>query len=81
MDKTKHLTEEVKEDFCGACLVTPLIFAGMGMAAAGGTLSGKHRKWKKALLISAVITLLMCVGFGVYYLMNKDNCIECKLKN
>ena len=71
--------EELKEDFCPACLVVPLAFAGAGAAAAGGTMSNKHKKWKKALLISGILTILMCLGFGIYYILNKDNCKECKL--
>jgi hypothetical protein len=72
--------DEVKEDFCPACLIVPLAFAGAGAAAAGGTMSNKHKKWKKALLISGVLTILLCIAVGVYYLMNKDNCKECQIR-
>jgi hypothetical protein len=81
MNRTNRKDEDqVKEDFCPACLVVPLAFAGAGAAAAGGTMSNKHKKWKKALLISGVLTILLCIAFGVYYLMNKDNCQECKIR-
>jgi nitrate/nitrite transporter NarK len=72
--------EEIKEDFCPACLAIPLAFVGAGAAAAGGTISDKHKKWKKTLLVSGILTLLMCVALGIYYLMNKDNCTECKIR-
>ena len=71
--------KETKEDFCPACLVVPLAFAGAGAAAAGGTVSKKHKVWKKALLISGVITLLIAIGIAIYFFMNKD-CTSCKLK-
>ena len=70
---------DVKEDFCPSCLVVPLAFAGAGATAAGATVGQKHKKTKKILLISGVITLLFTLGLGVYYIMKKDDCKSCKL--
>jgi hypothetical protein len=71
--------EDIKEDFCPSCLIVPLAFAGAGATAAGGTMSKKHKKWKKALLISGVITIIFTVGLFIYYHANKDDCKSCKL--
>jgi hypothetical protein len=70
--------KEIKEDFCPSCLVVPLAFAGAGAAAAGGTVSKKHKIWKKALLISGVISVIISIGILIYFYMNKD-CKSCKL--
>jgi len=71
--------KEVKEEFCPSCLVVPLAFAGAGAAAAGGTVSKKHKKWKKALLISGVISIVMAIALAAYYFLYKSECKECKI--
>ena len=68
------ITEETREDFCPACLIVPLAFAGAGATGVGGMVSKKHKKWKKALLISGIATILMSLIFLVYWFMNKDKC-------
>ena len=72
--------EEVKEDFCPSCLVVPLAFAGAGAAAAGGTVSKKHKVWKKALLISGVLSVVMAIALAAYYFLYKAECKECRIK-
>lgn len=72
--------EEIKEDFCPACLVVPLAFAGAGAAAAGEVVPKRHKKWKKALLISGVLTFVFAMMLLVYYFMIKKDCNgSCKL--
>lgn len=72
----KHLHEEehVKEDFCPSCLVMPLAFVGAGAVVAGNKLPNKHKKWKKAMLISGVVTLVILILLLVYYFMFKKDC-------
>lgn len=72
--------EEIKEEFCPSCLVVPLAFAGAGAAAAGGTVSKKHKVWKKALLISGIVTLLIAIAMAIYYFMYRAECKECKIR-
>lgn len=72
--------EELKEDFCPSCLVVPLAFAGAGAAAAGGTVSKKHKVWKKALLVSGIVTLLIAIAMAAYYFMYKAECKECRIR-
>ena len=72
--------EEIKEDFCPACLVVPLAFAGVGAAAAGEVVPDKHKKWKKGLLISGIITFVFAMMLLAYYFMSKKDCKgSCKL--
>lgn len=71
---------EQREDFCSLCLVGPLAFAGAGAAAAGASVSKKHKAWKKALFISAVLSVVFIIlSLAYYFLFNRD-CKECKLK-
>lgn len=67
--------EEVREDFCPSCLVVPLAFAGAGATAAGS--KGKNKRMKKALMISGILTILLAVLFGGYYLLFKKSCTQC----
>lgn len=67
--------ENYREDFCPSCLVVPLAFAGAGATAVGGT--GKHKKWKKALLVSGIVTLIFTILLIVYYFANKKSCTSC----
>ena len=72
--------DETKEDFCPACLVVPLAFAGASATAAGGTMSKSHKKWKKMLLISGIVSVLISAIILIYYFMNKENCAgKCNL--
>ena len=72
--------KEIKEDFCPACLVVPLAFAGAGAAAAGEVVPKKHKKWKKALLISGVLTFVFAILLLIYYNLVKKDCQgSCKL--
>lgn len=76
MNKTE---EETKEDFCPACLIVPLAFAGASATAVGGGVSKKHKKWKKALLISGILTIVLSLVFLVYYLLNRKCNGKCSL--
>jgi tellurite resistance protein TehA-like permease len=73
--------KEIKEDFCPACLVVPLAFVGAGAAAAGEVVPKKHKKWKKTLLISGILTFVFAIGLLVYYNLSlkKDCNGSCKL--
>ena len=71
--------KEIKEDFCPSCLIVPLAFAGTGATVAGEVIPGKHKKMKKGLLISGILTIVFTVGLVIYYLKNKDKCDSCKI--
>ena len=72
--------KEQREDFCGLCVVAPLAFAGAGATAVGGSMSNKHKAWKKALVTSGILTIVLSLGVLIYYFMFKKDCKECKLR-
>ena len=65
----------IKEEFCPSCLVMPMAFVGTGAVVAGETIPKKHKKWKKGLLISGVVTLIsMFVLLIYYFVFSKKGC-------
>lgn len=69
----------VREDFCPSCLVVPLAVAGASATGVAVSTSGKNKMRKKILLWAGIITIVLSILIGVYYLMNKKTCLECKL--
>ena len=74
MNKKREDEHQVKEDFCPSCLVMPLAFVGAGAVVAGNKMPNKHKKWKKAMLISGVVTLISLILLIVYYYVFKSSC-------
>lgn len=68
--------KDVKEDFCPSCLVVPLAFAGAGATAAGSA-RGKNKRMKNVLFVSGIITIVLALLFGGYYLLFRKNCTQC----
>ncbi len=83
-NKTKIVRQNnvVKEDFCPSCLVMPLAFVGAGAVVAGENVPNKHKKWKKGLLVTGVITLISLLVLIFYYYVLKKDCGNgtCSLK-
>jgi hypothetical protein len=73
------MPEEVKEDFCPSCLVVPLAFAGASATAAGQTMGNSHKKMKKILVISGIVTITVTVLVGMYYLFFREKCTSCTI--
>ena len=71
--------KEQKEEFCGLCAVAPLAFAGAGASAVGGTVSKKHSAWKKSLMISGVVTIVISLAILFYYVVIKKECSTCNI--
>jgi cytosine/uracil/thiamine/allantoin permease len=69
-------SDDIKEPFCGACALIPLAFAGAGASAYGNTSKG-HKKTKKILLWSGVITVILCLIF-IIYIYGFKKCTECR---
>lgn len=63
-----------KEDFCMACAVLPLAFAGAGASAYGASSKGQYKKRKKYILWGGVITVLISIIIIIYYLKTCKNC-------
>lgn len=65
---------DTKEDFCGACAVVPLAFAGVGATAYGTTSKGSNKKLKKILLWSGLVSVLITIIIAYYFLQNCSDC-------
>jgi hypothetical protein len=66
---------EIREDFCGMCMVVPFALAGAGAGVAGG-LSSKDYQKRKWIMISTGIVVLVISLFLLWYY--KD-CASCKV--
>jgi arginine exporter protein ArgO len=70
MSKKIEDSEDVKEDFCGACAVVPLAIAGVAGAGVG---SKQHGTVKKVMLWGGIsLTLVSVVIVIIYLRMCKD---------
>lgn len=81
-NKIVNKKDEVTEYFCPSCLVMPLAFVSAGAVVAGENVSNKHKKWKRGLLITGVISLIVLVCLIVYYYFLQNDCGSgsCKLR-
>ena len=67
---------DMKEDFCGACLAVPLAFAGVGASAYGANGSRKnYKKTKQIVLWVGIISIVLSLIIAFYYF---KNCKECR---
>jgi hypothetical protein len=72
---------QVRENFCGACLAVPLIFAGGGLAAAGGLSDAEKKEAKKKRMYTiwfGIITTILSIIAYVYF-RYYAGCTECQL--
>lgn len=77
MDSNKKI--ETQEEFCTACAVVPLAFAGAGASAYGASSKGSNKKMKKILLWSGVATVLISLLIVIYiYFIRKGDCKDCR---
>jgi hypothetical protein len=72
VNKDNH-ENDVKEEFCGACLAIPAALAGLG-AAGMGNKKGGHSKMKKILLWGGITVTLISSVIAVIYLIKCKNC-------
>lgn len=79
MSYQKHNQKyETKEDFCGACVMVPLAFAGAGASAYGASGSKKqHKKTKKIVFWVGIATIVISLAIAAYYLWIKK-CQDCE---
>jgi Na+-driven multidrug efflux pump len=71
------MKEEIKEEFCGACLAVPLAFAGVGASAYGSTSKGKYKsqqKIKKYMLIGGIILTVISIIVAWWFLKKCKSC-------
>ena len=74
--KYKNGNEDVKEFFCGACVMIPFAFAGIGASAYGANSRGKYKKQKKWALWGGIATTFLSIIIAIYYLFIKK-CVDC----
>jgi hypothetical protein len=67
---------DVKEEFCGACAIIPLAFAGAGATAYGGSRGSAKRK-RQIIFWTGIISLILSVML-IAYLIKKTNCDDCR---
>ena len=70
------MPEEIKEEFCGACLMVPFAFAGAGASAYGANAKKGYKSQKKMLFWSGVATFVIALIIAIVYL--RSDCAECK---
>lgn len=68
--------EDIKEEFCGACALVPLAFAGAGATAYGSSSKGSAKKTRKIIfwtgLATGILSLIMII-----VMVKRNNCKEC----
>ena len=75
--KYKKDNQDVKEDFCGACLSVPLAFVGVGASIYGTSSRDKYKKQKKIVLMSGIVSIMVSLIIASYYLFF-SGCKDCK---
>ena len=71
------MSNETKENFCGACLAIPLALVGAGASTAGMQQKGAHKKRKEILLKVGLASLVVSIGLLVYFLVIRK-CKDCR---
>lgn len=66
-------TENIKEEFCGACLTIPFALAGAG-AVGMGAKKGSNKKMKKMLLWGGISVTLISLLIAFFYLRTCKSC-------
>lgn len=73
-NKPKEQGEEIREEFCGACIMIPAAMLGAGTAVAGANAKGKYQKYRKLMLWTGIIITLVSLFLTWLYLRR---CKEC----
>jgi uncharacterized membrane protein YidH (DUF202 family) len=61
---------EIREDFCGLCMVVPIALAGAGVAG----LSAKEYKKRKWFMLSIGIIVVLVSLFLLWYYQDCESC-------
>ena len=72
----KKDNEDTKEEFCSSCAMGVVAIAGAVGAGAGASSKKMHKKYKKILIWSGIITFIITIAITIY--MWKKNCRECR---
>jgi hypothetical protein len=68
--------EEVREDFCGACLAAPIAMVGSGVIFYNSKNSSRknYKLQKKISIWVGVIMIIISLAIACYYLKTCDKC-------
>ncbi len=66
--------EEIREDFCPACVAVPLAMAGVGT---GKSASGKQSVFSKIIFWLSIIITILSIIVAIWYF---TRCEECAIK-
>ena len=66
--------EDIKEEFCGACLAIPAVIAGVG-AAGYGSKKGTYKNFKKIAFYGGILFTIISCSIAIYFL---TRCKECQ---
>lgn len=71
--KYKHDTNDVVENFCGACVAIPLAFAGVGVGTYGFNSRKKYKQGKKIAFWGFFISFISLL-VALYFYFSCNNC-------
>jgi ABC-type Mn2+/Zn2+ transport system permease subunit len=66
--------DEIKEDFCPACIAVPLAMAGAGIAGAGSSGAKENAKRNKIMMWVGIVIALLSLVAGLYYAYTCNTC-------
>lgn len=61
------MVNEIKEDFCPACLIVPMAFVGAGSAVGSGSMGKSNKKMRGIMLWISIITFSISLLGYLYY--------------
>lgn len=64
--------EDIKEEFCGACVALPLALVGAGTAGLGS--KGSHNKTKNIMLWGGIVLTVISLIVAIYFITRCKNC-------
>ena len=70
------MTDDTKEEFCSSCVAGGFAIAGAVGAGAGVSSKKMHKKYKKILIWTGIVTFIISLAVAGY--MYKKNCKECR---
>ena len=70
--KRNNMHEDIKEEFCGACVAIPIALVGAGTAGLGA--KGTHNKTKKIMLWCGIALTVISLIVAIYFITRCKNC-------
>lgn len=72
----KDKNQDIKEDFCGACVsVIPALIGAGGIAGSSSGMRGAYNSTKKIVFIASIVLIIISIIIFIYY---KNTCKDCR---